>query len=155
MKRGVDGQNAGGLASGSNIPVEQSGRRRMQKLFRRAQSFDPRRRAADRLSAGSDGGKRDLDTYSSGSSIEGTPPRPIPQGPTQAGTKRQYDQMGTSSEHRSSQGYDRLSSAPASLDSSVHSDCGGLVLAGQGALIVTPSKDITPNTKPTLESTAP
>ena len=146
VKRGADGYNAGGLAAGSNIPVEQSGRRRMQKLFRRAQSFDPRRRAVDRLSAGSDGGKKDLDTHSSGSSIEGTPPRPILRGPLQTGIKRQHDQMGTSAENRSSQGYDRMSSAPASLDSSMHSDFDGLALAGQGALIVTPSKDSPPPT---------
>ena len=142
-KRGLDGHNAGGVNTGSDIPVEQPGRRRMQKLFRRAQSsLDPRRRAVerDRLSAGSDGGKRDLDTYSSSSSIEGTPPRPIPRGPTVTGTKRQYDQMG-----RGDRSSDRISgtSGPESMESSLHSEFGGLGLAGQGALMVTPSKEST------------
>ena len=143
VKRGVEAHNAGGISTSGDIPVEQPGRRRMQKLFRRAQSsLDPRRRAAERgrLSAGSDGGKREIDTYSSGSSIEGTPPQPIPRGPTVTGTKRQYDQMG-----RGDRSSDRISgtSGSESLESSIHSEFGGLGLAGQGALMVTPSKEST------------
>ena len=141
VKRGADAHNVGGINTGGDVPVEQPGRRRMQKLFRRAQSsLDPRRRAVerDRLSAGSDGGRREIDTYSSSSSVEGTPPRPIPRGPTLTGTKRQHDQMG-----RGDRTSDRISgtSGPESLESSLHSEFGGLGLAGQGALMVTPSKE--------------
>ena len=163
MKRGVGVHNAGGITTSSDISADQPGRRRMQKLFRRAQSsLDPRRRAADRdrLSAGSDVGKRDLDTYSSESSREETPSRPIPSGPAQTGIKRQYDQIGRSaSDHMSGQGFEGMSAASGveSLDSSHHSDCGGLVLEGQAALMVTSTENASspqvpePRRRPTSE----
>ena len=112
----MEGHGAVG-GGGGESPADQPGRRRMQKLFRRAQSsLDPRRRAAtDRLSTGSDGGAgrrglAELDSHSSASSMEGTPPRPIPRPPT--GVKRQHDQVGrNSAELTSSQMMERISAA--------------------------------------------
>lgn len=137
-KRGSDVPHTRAASSGSESPaVEQPGRRRMQKLLRRAQtSLDPRRRASDRLSGSSEGGLRrgggDLDSHSSASSVEGTPPRPIPAAHKQAGLKRQHDQVaGSSPDARPALAAERMSTTSSQL-----SESGGVALAGQGALMV-------------------